>query len=760
MPDPDDIALSPLRARASTAPSPEAESSHATSTASADDDIDEELRLAQAMAIAIQNNPNLTPAEAQELVQKTMGASSSSLSGSSQPPQALTSSMLIPGRLSDMLQQTALEAERKANTLRERAKGMFTMSVVDEGTSRSSSPTSFDPIRLSGIAWKRRGGMGKYSSLAWERRRIELRGTKLLYYRNDNEEMDDSHRTPMESDDEEEQEGIVVAKRSQNWVETGKSLLTAAPTTTPRGHVDIIKERATVQASFATSGAPTPFCLTIWCKGESKWKLCFDYHETQIKWMAALSDVVIQSSIDHYNSEAEGDKKWALDTYQVRSSRFPVDLDDAEVLTTPPESERNIDVPVGAASVPSLTLPEVRQSVDSTWRIPQTHAVRLLAALNLSLVMARATSVQGFWYILILAHAAIYCCAIQEPDWKALVEMVNSRQPEIIIPTKDASTRSIHPEKPKQAYIPEAGCSTVQLKEPTDKPVNSKNEMFAGWRAVDPSVLAIRSFGYTTSKKKIPSPGSLYICSKVDIFESASRYPDMAPRVKLPNVSFEDDGQPKTWRSPNVFIVSIALPTDPPKLGRSSSDGGGYTVTCYFTMREETRSILRKITAPDATDIPVDDPETSKVNAVRLFEEWVRRAPNDPKWFSRFKVVPNAHNLKEIGMPSWISKYNGKPFLIKRPGTTGFIHEHPELSCMEFDVSLHPFPYLAKQAICFMKDSYFAKILVTFGFVIEAKTEDELPECILGCMQLCYPDPQYAIQGSEFMNGTANRSTG
>jgi len=174
--------------------------------------------------------------------------------------------------------------------------------------------------------------------------------------------------------------------------------------------------------------------------------------------------------------------------------------------------------------------------------------------------------------------------------------------------------------------------------------------------------------------------------------------------------------------------VSIALPTDPPKFGKSSSDGGGYTVTMYFRMHQDTREILRRVTADDYDDSTenVDDPQKSKVNAVRLMEEWCRRAPTDPAYQARFKVVPNAHNLKEIGMPSWISKYNGKPFLVKRAGETGFLYSHPEISCMEFDVSLHPFPYLAKQGICYMKDSFFKKILVSFGFCIEGRTDDEV----------------------------------
>jgi hypothetical protein len=240
--------------------------------------------------------------------------------------------------------------------------------------------------------------------------------------------------------------------------------------------------------------------------------------------------------------------------------------------------------------------------------------------------------------------------------------------------------------------------------------------------------MLVRSHGYLETKAKIPSPGQLYECVQVDIFESPQRYPDMGSRVKLPGVDFMDSSTKKTWRAPDIFIVSIALPTDPPKFGRSTSDGGGYTITVYFRMLEETRAILRRVTADgyDPSEEQVADPQKSKVNAVRLLEEWCRRAPTDPKYQARFKVVPNAHNLDEIGMPNWIAKYNGKPFLVKRAGQTGFLFCHPEFSCMEFDVSLHPFPYLAKQAICFMKESYFKRILVSFGFCIEGRSDDEV----------------------------------
>jgi hypothetical protein len=57
-----------------------------------------------------------------------------------------------------------------------------------------------------------------------------------------------------------------------------------------------------------------------------------------------------------------------------------------------------------------------------------------------------------------------------------------------------------------------------------------------------------------------------------------------------------------------------------------------------------------------------------------------------------------------------------------------------------------------------MKDSYFKKVLVTFGFTIEGRSDDELPECLIGLTQLCYPDPIHAIQGEDFFSGRSAKS--
>jgi len=314
----------------------------------------------------------------------------------------------------------------------------------------------------------------------------------------------------------------------------------------------------------------------------------------------------------------------------------------------------------------------------------------------------------------------------------------------------------------QEKYIPHAGTTAVKVNDASEPMLNAKGERFAGWAAVPGEDLQVRSHGYMTTKAKIGSPGTLYELAQVDIFESPSRYPDMAPRVKLPKLSYTiDPNEQKTWKSPDHFIVTLALPTDPPKLGASTSDGGGYTVSLYFTMRKTTRDILKRVTADGynpANEVIPADIQKYQVNAIRLFEEWCRRAPNDKVFQTRFKMIPTVVNSTEIGLPSWIGKYNGKPLLIKRPGQTGFLLPHPEISCVEFDISLHVFPYLAKQGICYLKDSMFDKIVANIGFVIEGRDDDELPEVVIGLAQICNPDPKVVIQASDFFAGKSRRS--
>ena len=756
-------------------------------------------------------------------------------------------------------------------------------SGADDSTRISSRMSRFDPfggegaapIRLTAIVWKRRSGFGKYSvTTAWERRRVVLRGARMYYYKTQADHADEDSERPLNaveggSRDSEDGMDLTAAspmigssnkKAPKSWLEQATAnvsslaaqvSITTGSTTYPlvgastsgdsdsaRGYLDLIKDNASVSASYGHSGAPTPFAMSVKVLTQTKWKFCFDTQRELMEWLAAMTDVVVQGSVDAYNSQivrsaaadptfasmgqlseppltavssknnsaaaAGGHRLWMTGPYTIKcKEEFDADLVDELNNQVVDGSDDEGDSPVKAMVKSSRELPleEVAPEIlaETWWNIPGKHLFQAGVLMNFALMVARAssTSVDTFWMLVIFTNIALHSfftrdtskeitvVSTTESSGKSKIMIrrtslvttsasVSSRRGRL---TRQASVSTVDPvtqQKRKASMshtiteegsneasvrLPESGTTSMQIANPTDLPVNKDGVVFAGWRTAKPESINVRSHGYLTTKKKVPAPGELYKCTRVDIFESEHRYPDMAGRVKLPKVEFDDDGLPKTWNAPDVFVISIAIPTSPPKL-RASDDGGGYTITVYFTMHQETRDILRRVTADgyDPSTEKTDDVQKSKVNAVRLLDEWCRRAPTDDAFMARFKVIPNALNLKEIGMPSWISKYNAKPFLIKRPGQTGFLFRHPSISCVEFDVSLHPFPYLAKQGICFMKDSYFKKVLCTFGFLIEGRSDDELPEAFIGLMQLCYPDPVHAIQAPDFFAGRSPKS--
>jgi hypothetical protein len=176
--------------------------------------------------------------------------------------------------------------------------------------------------------------MGKYSTAAWERRRIELQGNKLLYFLKESDTVipataDDTNTNSTTSHPPSLATATATSTTITNsaaaegggakkagWFDQATALATFNLVTTAtgdsvhnnyaskaRGYIDIAKDKATVHSSMGHSGAPSPFALSIVVRGETKWKLCFDYHKTQIEWLAAISDVVVQTSVDTYNGQ-------------------------------------------------------------------------------------------------------------------------------------------------------------------------------------------------------------------------------------------------------------------------------------------------------------------------------------------------------------------------------------------------------------------------------------------------------------------------
>jgi len=567
----------------------------------------------------------------------------------------------------------------------------------------------------------------------------------------------------------------------------------------PRGCIDIVKEDAGFYVVTGHYGAPSPFALTVWVKNkvDNKWMLCFDTHNELMQWLTVLSNVMVRQSIEEHVKE--NTVPGGIRVLWTESDSDKTDDDTSKEVegSAAKEKEEERALPPREIALPDTnndeasTLPEWRLRMRKF--IIETKIDMAVLYANLCLLLAHSSGNTRFWFFLVLMNILIGLCLEKEelqlfpftpppPKKKkkkhSLLQQKNTAKKVVIdtagkesAATSSEISRDLQPTPPKKGFKPVAGSSTIKLVNENDKNTNKNGVAFPAWKTVEGSSMSVRSLGYDKSKKKVPSVGTLYDCVALDIFASDARVEDIAGKVKLPNVSFgttpkesgEANSIKKPWHSPNVLIISVAIPTEAPRLAWPTDDGEGLNIFGYFTMRDDTRRILEKIMDPahdGVSSINKDDlseEERQKVNAVRLWEEWCRRSPNDPKFQGRFKFIPHGVNTAEIGLPSYISKYNGKPVLIRRSGVTGILHNnHP--GSMEMAINLHAFPYIAKQAFAYMNENLFKNVICNTGFVIEGRGDDELPEVVVGAFQLYYPDPKLAVDADEFFQGTCPTS--
>ena len=114
------------------------------------------------------------------------------------------------------------------------------------------------------------------------------------------------------------------------------------------------------------------------------------------------------------------------------------------------------------------------------------------------------------------SSAAEFACRVEEQKVSKQQRLKRVIQPLAVV------------KKEQRSYDAIAGTTTFKLTN-----ANKRKEGVICWMEVPPSDICIRSLGYGTTKKKIPSPGSLYECIAVDVLGSDERIPDIGSKVKL-----------------------------------------------------------------------------------------------------------------------------------------------------------------------------------------------------------------------------------
>eukprot|EP00816_Leptocylindrus_hargravesii_P006887 CAMPEP_0196815156 /NCGR_PEP_ID=MMETSP1362-20130617/48109_1 /TAXON_ID=163516 /ORGANISM="Leptocylindrus danicus, Strain CCMP1856" /LENGTH=441 /DNA_ID=CAMNT_0042192017 /DNA_START=370 /DNA_END=1695 /DNA_ORIENTATION=+ len=333
------------------------------------------------------------------------------------------------------------------------------------------------------------------------------------------------------------------------------------------------------------------------------------------------------------------------------------------------------------------------------------------------------------------------------------------------------------PAKNPKNNLPKAGSSTLRLPrtstEFTTKDnahVNQNASFVPEWKPViagaagspDCDEVPVRTKGYLKTGIKKPSQQSLYEIAAFDLIMSENRVVgEVSTRVQLPDQFGEPsataDDKLKGVYAPKSLVIVLAVPEETPRIGRPRDDGRGLNFILYFQMKDITISILHKIQNGDYENDYTKE-EKPLVPAVKLLDEWFRRTSGDDpdtEFASRFKFVPFSPNATTI-LPSSMSKYNGKPLLIKRTGATG-LHVHnpaiPNVPLREFCINFHAFPYLAKQAFSYTVRNYLEAFVMRTCFVIEGRDDDELPEVIIGGASICCSDPKAIVWDTAFFSG-------
>jgi len=617
----------------------------------------------------------------------------------------------------------------------------------------------------------------------WERRRLVLEGNYLMYYHEDAEFDEEDRAFAGGANASSAKRQVVGLQRLKDkFHEFADFAHLRTPSqgaiNNPKGVIDLVSEYATATVVPITphSFAPTPYCLAIMVKSEVKWMLCFDDEKEITKWLRNLTKVALTQSVDRYAKNSGNDvRTLKMDSGEKRRRTMTPVYEDVRSQDTPNADNRG-PVVMSKHDVSNSRTQKVAKSISdgsitSAKALMDGDAYKTIVLVNsvflyLFVVVEEVLSLSHMFVFAIinmftwlhLTKSASKRLSLVREDGRRLmndstgrsyassieIRYNDSLMSNLSISTDDQTLSSPSfiekrkdLDKDDDIYRPKAGSTTVKVQKLNEKR-NEDHKEKVGWMAGEPSIIHLRGQDYLTTCKKFPSKKSLYELVEVDTFDSDEHLTDVGQRFQFPNFDYGEDGN---WCAPDTLIISFALPTTAPKLGRSMSDGKGYIVIGYYRIRTDVRKTLDIITNFNYDEIERERrlhelypsrEEKVLVNGIKLWEKWCRTSESDPEMQKRLKFIPRGENLKELGVPSWICRYNGKPMLIKRPGETSFVFSHPDERTLEIDINMHPLPYMFKQAMSYLKDHYFYRMPMTFAFVIEGREYDELPEVLLG----------------------------
>jgi hypothetical protein len=191
---------------------------------------------------------------------------------------------------------------------------------------------------------------------------------------------------------------------------------------------------------------------------------------------------------------------------------------------------------------------------------------------------------------------------------------------------------------------------------------------------------------------------------------------------------------------PQMLVVNFMLPKEFPSIW-GTPDGEGWSVVVVFAITQDARQAMRKHADGACTD---DDPGWAP-----LLHDFLGACTDDDldeaakKIHDRMKLIVKFANPGAVEMgsiqKSLVKQFNGKPVLT-RPQHSFFKGTTDKgVPYFELDLDVHIFNSLARRGFYSMMSS-MAKVVLDIGVVLEGKSDDELPENMLGCIRYSMVD--------------------
>lgn len=217
---------------------------------------------------------------------------------------------------------------------------------------------------------------------------------------------------------------------------------------------------------------------------------------------------------------------------------------------------------------------------------------------------------------------------------------------------------------------------------------------------------------YKKHGKKAPSIAHMYHPLTIDVYKNKKVIFHVGSRVTLPPPP-DGHATPNETGLPRRLIVNAIIPTDGPPLMGGSVDGSCFQVVVVF----------------GATAAALKQWQEEATPAYKLFERFIKNAPEgvtpssgDVDVKERLKLLPKADNISSLGLPGWITGYNGKPALVTKSGALYRGDDYLEI-CM----NTYRFAFLTKKGVHYLlnrlKDFDFHA-----AFTLEGRDNEELPE--------------------------------